>query len=454
MLVLMIAMMQQWREVFAQRRTMARAISQALVSLCLRGRHTIASAFVAQRPAPDQDWSADYKLHARSEWEAQDLFKPVLREALKFCPDHLLPLAVDDTRVGKTGKKIASAFWGRDPLSPPFHLNLKYGIRYLHAALLLPLHAFAVGARALSVYFEEVTPLPKPGKQATEEQLKEWRAAQKRQNLSTAAVAMIKRLRQTVDELGGQTKTLVLALDGSFCNRTIFGAAFERVILLARARKDARLCLRAEGGRRFYAQTSFTPEQVRRDERIEWRKGRIFHGGQWRELFYKEVPKVLWRTGSGRRELRLLVVRATPYRKTRAGKLLYRQPAYLLTTDSAESAESLLQIYFDRWQIEVAHKELKQELGLGQAQVRVAASVRHQPALTAATYSLLHLAALKKFGARWVEQYGPLPKYRREKTRASTRDLINYFRSEVVHQEPPWPFEGEISYDCLRAAAA
>ncbi len=38
--------------------------------------------------------------------------------------------------------------------------------------------------------------------------------------------------------------------------------------------------------------------------------------------------------------------------------MYYRQPAYLLTTDLASQARELLQIYFDRWQIE-NHREEK-----------------------------------------------------------------------------------------------
>lgn len=32
-------------------------------------------------------------------------------------------LAIDDTRLRKTGRSISQAFYQRDPLSPPFHVN-------------------------------------------------------------------------------------------------------------------------------------------------------------------------------------------------------------------------------------------------------------------------------------------------------------------------------------------
>ena len=55
-------------------------------------------------------------------------------------------------------------------------------------------------------------------------------------------------LRRELDQAGGRNKILVLAGDGSFCNRTCFGQIPERTILLVRARKDAKLCFRAPAG--------------------------------------------------------------------------------------------------------------------------------------------------------------------------------------------------------------
>src|SRR4051794_12480343 len=86
------------------------------------------------------DWSADYRLQARSEWQEQALFDALLPAALAHCAGRFVPVAVDDTRLKKTGKRIPMTFYQRDPLSPPFHVNLQRGLRFLQASLLLPLH--------------------------------------------------------------------------------------------------------------------------------------------------------------------------------------------------------------------------------------------------------------------------------------------------------------------------
>jgi len=84
-------------------------------------------------------------------------------------------VALDDTRLRKTGRSIPQAFYQRDPLSPPFHINLMLGLRFLQASLLVPLHRnSAVGARALPIRFEEVSRLKRPGKKTTEELKKQY----------------------------------------------------------------------------------------------------------------------------------------------------------------------------------------------------------------------------------------------------------------------------------------
>lgn len=456
MLATIIALMMGWRKVFAQQRTTNRAIRQALCNVCVVGRRTIARSYLLSDGK--RDWSSEYKLHSRSKWQAQSLFEPTLKAAIALCPGKFLPLASDDTRLRKSGKKIKTAQWGRDPHSPAWRINLQWGLRFLHTSILVPLHSNylnAVAARALPVWFEEVPPVAKPDKRASNEEKKAYRQKIKQQNLSTQSLEMFKQMRERVDEAGGKEKILAFSLDGSFCNKTIFGAQLERTIVIARTRRDAQLCFPSTFGRSKYSTETFTPEAVLKDAERVWQIATIFHGNRWRYVDYKDVNQLLWRRGGKTRRLRLLVVRPIPYRKTKKGKLLYRNPAYLLTTDLETPAQELLQIYFDRWQIEVAHQELKDSFGLGQAQLRVPDSVARQPALTVATYSTLHLAALQCFGALRNSEIWPLPKYQREKVRISSRDLIRKLRLEMInHQDLLLPFSFSISADAILAAAS
>jgi hypothetical protein len=89
-------------------------------------------------------------------------------------------VAIDDTKLRKTGRSIQQAFYQPDPLSPPFHVNLVLGLRFLQASLLGLLHRKAhVGTRALPIRFQEVSRVKRPGKKASQEELKQYKAAVK-----------------------------------------------------------------------------------------------------------------------------------------------------------------------------------------------------------------------------------------------------------------------------------
>jgi len=445
-----------WRAVFPQARTTRRAVRQALGSLLCLGRRCL-SRILWAAGRQQRSWSAEYFLHSRCQWEPQALFQPLLHRALPFCRGRLIGVAVDDTRLRKTGHCIVQASYQRDPLSPPFHVNLIRAVRFLQASLLVPLHRQApVYTRALPIRFEEVSVVKKPRRHADRAAWAAYRAAVKAHNLSQRFVAMAQPLRVALDAAGGRLKTLVLAVDGSFCNRTCLRAALDRTAIIGRTRKDAVLCRPAPpGSRRVYARAIFTPEAVRHDEAEPWQRTKVCYGGNRRPIRYKEVTDVLWQRGAGRRHLRLFVVAPTPYRKRASGRYSYRQPAYLLTTDRVSPARALLQIYFDRWQIEVNHREEKDTLGVGQAQLWNPVAVPKQPVLAVAAYSALLLASLLAFGAARGAMYAALPKWRRHAHRPSCLDLIALLRQETVaHPELLNGLGLEMTDHTLAAAAA
>ena len=126
-----------------------------------------------------------------------------------------------------------------------------------------------------------------------------------------------------------------------------------------------------------------------------------------------------------------------------------------MCTDLSSAARRLLQIYFDRWQIEVNHREEKDTLGVGQAQLRNPLAVPRQPVLVVAAYSALLLAALKVFGPLRGLAYAALPRWRRNAKRPSCLDLITLLRKEVTeHPDLLQQFAIHPSAAHLIAAAA
>ena len=127
-----LGIVRPWNAVFAQQRSFLRAVRQGLGSLLCLGRSTL-SRIISTTGREQMSWSAEYFLYSRAPWDPQALFEPMVREALQYCPGRLVGVAVDDTRLKKTGRAIPQAQYHRDPLSPPFHVNLIWALRFLQA---------------------------------------------------------------------------------------------------------------------------------------------------------------------------------------------------------------------------------------------------------------------------------------------------------------------------------
>ena len=77
-----------WRAVFPQERTYRRAVRQALGSLCCVGRRCLSRILWAVG-RQDRNWSAEYFLHSRCQWDAQAPFQAILQAALPLCRGRL-----------------------------------------------------------------------------------------------------------------------------------------------------------------------------------------------------------------------------------------------------------------------------------------------------------------------------------------------------------------------------
>jgi len=419
-----------WQRAFPQARSRQRAIEHAIALPCVFGRRTI-SRTISALGRSDRDWSGDYKMFSRCEWEPERLFDPVVDEYLDRYPRMPVVAAIDDTNIRKTGRKIESARWQRDPLSPPFHLNLVYGLRFLQASLLFPHYREGdYPSRGIPVRFQEAPPLKKPGKRASQQDHQQYRELKKTQNLSRQALEMIRNLRASIDQRGGSQRLLLIVGDGSFSNKTMYSTQLDRIHLITRCRKDARLCFPApDGSRRKYDEQVFTPEQVRKNDNA-WSWLRVHLGGKWRRVRFKEVKGVLWKRGAGQRPLRLIVIAPVPYKLSKNSRVNFRRPAYFLSTDLDTPCKILALACFDRWQIEVNNRDEKDLLGVGQAQVRNEHSVPRHPALAVASYSLLLLAALQSFGPGRSHDYHPLPTWRKDSNRPSFLDIVTRLRTD------------------------
>jgi len=406
--------------------------------VCAPNPKTITSAleWLDQR---QEDWSADYRLFSQAHWEAQAVFEPVFHQALASAGvgRERVYTGQDDTLVRKTGRKIPGVTYARDPLSPPFQVNLVLGQRFVQTSLLLqpggPEHPW----RALPVSFTHA-PTPKPPKGADPRALAAFKEVRKKHRLSVVALEPLHFCRQQLDrQPGGGQRWLMDVVDGGYANRTFFRGLPERTDAVARVRKDAKfrayLPPDQRQGARKYGPDQPTPLASLRDPNLPWHTGQVFVAGQIRALQYKEVTPLCWPKVTQTRPVRLILIKAPGYRLRQGGKLLYREPAFLLTTDLTTPAAELIAAYLARWEVEVNFRDEKTLLGVGQAQVRNPQAVVRAPAFLVACYSMLLWSSICVFGDRRTGAFDTLPAWRHtEPARPSTRDLIRLMQRQAT----------------------
>jgi len=424
----------------ADPRPRAKLQDHAIGLLCGDSPKTITSSLV-WRGKVNEDWSADYRLCSQSQWTPGDLFQGVMVRAIPHVPSDasLVICSQDDTLLRKTGRCIPGTSMMRDPLSPPFHVNLVLGQRFLQTSLMIRGVEADRPWRSIPVGFEHCPPLKAPPR-ATPEIKAAVNAARKRHNLSTMALAEQSRVRHQLKALPeNRDRKVLFCVDGSFANRTYLRGTPDAIAVVARIRKNAKLRAplpkELRRGNRKYAEDLPTPEQVLRDPDIPFQTMTVYISGRRRRICYKTIAPVCWPGVTLDRPIRLIVIRPVGYRLRKGSKLLYREPAYLICTDPEIPVESCIEAYLTRWEAEVNFRDEKTGLGVGQAQVRNPVSVRRTPALLVAAYAALLVASMEAFEDKRTDAFPPLPAWDKNvRLRPSIRDLIAMLRKEVRTQ--------------------
>lgn len=426
---------EQTRPAFVQERTWQRARTLALSALVGLGRRTI-TGMLSTSAQQNVDWSGAYRLFEQERFDAGALFAPA-RRAVCSRLDAREPLVavMDDTLVRKRGKKVHGTGWKRDPLGPSFCSNFVWGQRFLQMSAALPESEGPCRSRGIPIDLVHAPSPRKPRRNASSEEIAEHRRLQEQMKISSVGVARIKALREAMNaDAEHGRRSLIVSVDGSFTNRTVFKELPGDTTVIGRVRKDARLfqvpaapSSPRRGRRLFYGSPLPTPEQIRQDTSVPWTTVEAFAAGKVQSFEIKTLPAVRW-AGSGDRNMRLVIIRPLAYRPRKGAPLLYRNPVYLLCTDPELPLGKLLQAYLWRWEIELNFRDEKTVLGMGEAQVRTPSAVETVPVFVAAAYTYLLLAGTESKKASL-----PLPKWRRTESgdRTSTARLIGNLRAQL-----------------------
>ncbi len=376
------------RSLFRQERVFQRVVQLVVAEIVVFARHTVTQLLLGIGHT-QADWSSWYRLFSRGRFPYDEASAVLFGETLKHVPaEEVYVVADDGTQTRRSSCKMEGAGWLHNPLSPVFKRGIHVAQRWFNGSWLLPPedgYSRAVPLRWLPAF------TAKSRLQVTAP-CKEWEAA----------VAFLIWVKQQLDAAGRAGQRVLLVADGHYDTLNLWRHLPAGVILMARSAKN-RVLWHLPGPQarpnRRYGEQAPTPAAYWR-ERKGWRLLQLLVRGRKRHLQIKVAGPFL-RKGAPDRPLFLIIVRGKGNKRTR------RQPLPFLVNALLDDAgtwtlplpvDQLLFWSWQRWEVEVAHRELKSNFGLGNKQCWQSLAAVLSVQWSAWVYALLLLAGYRSWG--------------------------------------------------------
>ena len=410
-----------------QTRTGERFLTLTLGLLQALGRHTITGVLLGLGHG-DRDWSAAYRLFRLVRIDLEVARREVVAGVLRHVPrSQPLVVVLDATQLPRTSRRLVGCGWLKAPRTPAWHPGIHRAQRWEGLSALLP-PSRRGESRTVPLWF-----FPAPSPKATlwpgHPPCREWEAG----------LCALRWLRATLDDLGRSRQRILAVADGSYGVAPLWRALPARVSLLARCAKNRALyALPApsppgtRGRRRKYGARGPTPaDHLHR--RHGWQTIPVVVRGRTIPLRVRLTGPWLVKPAPDQ-PLFLLVVRGIKQR--RGGRLVQRDPTFLLVSavrgrDGAWQvpypAAALLGWAWQRWEVEVMHRELKAGFGLGEQQAWQPTAALTTIQWVVWTYGALLLAGYRAWG--W--DTGPPAAAWQRRRRWTARDVAGAVRGEL-----------------------
>jgi hypothetical protein len=375
------------RGLFKQERIYQRIVALVLAELFVFARHTITQMLMSLG-LTEQDWSAWYRLFSEGRFPYEQASQVLFGETLEHvAEEELYVVAGDGTQTPRSSRKIEGSGWLRNLRTAPFMVGIHAAQRWFNGSWLMPAengYSRALPLRWMPAFTEKSQP-------EAHVPCKEWQAA----------VHFLRWLGEQLTRVGRVSQVVLMVADGSYDNLNLWKHLPDGVILLARSAKNRVLYHLADGTdrRRKYGERALKPQEVWQ-QKGAWQKLTLFVRGRQRHLQYR-VRGPFVRKGAAHRPLFLIVVRGKRNRRVR------RKPLPFLVNARQDThgnwvlplpVHTLLFWAWQRWEIEVCHRELKSNFGLGNKQCWNPLAAVLSVQWSAWVYSLLLLAGYRAWG--------------------------------------------------------
>lgn len=413
------------RVAFKQERVFTRMVGLVMAELFDLGRHTITQLLLALGLVND-DWSAWYRFFSQGRFEEEKMAKVMLQEVVSEASgEAYFVTGIDGFPVPRCSQRMPGTSWLRGLKTARFQPGIQRIQRFLEGAWLAPLtngYSRAIPLRCLPAF-------PPKAVVSAAGHCKEWEAGWQ----------YLHWLRSGLDESGADDKPILALVDGTYDTIGFWAEKPARTIIVARTARNRCLYYLPEPGahgNRKYGERAPAPYEWLR-KRKGFERMTVLVRGREKSMRYRMIGPVVRET-LAHIPLFLLVIGGGK-RPSGSRRKTYKPCFFLISAVQQENgqwilpmpAEALLPWLWQRWELEVAHREMKSGLGLGQKQCwhprSAISSVQWQLWL----YGLLLLAGYRT----WLVTGGPQPpgRWRKPVGRWSLTTLQRTFRTELWH---------------------
>jgi len=393
----LFVLLEAHRPAFTQERVFLRALGLFLSEIFVFGRHTVTQGLLALG-LTDADWSPWYRLFSLGRFVAEKAAAILLTSTLSHVPEGQPYVAgVDGVGVPRTGQKMPGTAWLPALFTAPFRRGLQRLQRFVDLAWLTPLEEGY--SRAIPLLW--LPAFTRKAIRRSSEAQKEWEVA----------LEAARWLRTQLDAHGRKNQGVLLLVDGALERVVEFWRGLpKRLVVLGRTARNRVLYYLPDPGEkkrgrpREYGERAPSPGHWLR-ERKGWSDATLRVRGRDISVMYR-VEGPFLREGLPNQPLFLLVVRGCDRKVGKGKKRVRRSPAFFVVSAIREGgewqlpwpAEFLLTWAWQRWELEVEHREVKSGLGLGEKQCWNPRSAVTSVQWSAWVYGVLLLAGYRTWG--------------------------------------------------------
>lgn len=372
--------------------------------LCL-GRPTVRNLLRATDAELEKHETAYHRFYTRAVWTIDEVVELLVKHVVvpRFATEGRIRVCVDDTTVGKTGRKVAFASMFRDAIA-----STSCGKNVVHWS-----HNWVILCMIVPSPFAKERLLHIPLMARLYRTEKQCKGEYKFRTRHELLLEMVKLLSKWVNE-----RLIEVSGDGAYASKEVIGSLPKNVVFTSRMRRDANLyrmpARRKKGQRgRPRLKGQKMPKLAEIAKRAKFKTEKALMYGKSREVLLHSFIAVWYHVS--KQPIRVVIVR---------DKKRKQKDDYFFTTEVDREAVEVAEEYAGRWGIEEAIRELKQSLGFDEVQSWTKNAVLRQAPLVVIAHAIVQAAYYAS---------GHRDEITGEKTPSFAR-ILNHLRTEMWKQ--------------------